>query len=51
MGQAAEVHGIHGAVSLGTAWFMGLLPRHARISTANRRMVWTLVPTSLFEVA
>ena len=36
--------------SLSTAWFMGLLPQHARISPGNRRMVWTLVLTSLFEV-
>jgi len=36
--------------SLSTAWFMGLLPHHTRVSPANRKMVWTLILTSLFEV-
>jgi hypothetical protein len=37
--------------SMTTAWFMGLLPQDGRHSPASRAVVWTLVWTSLFEVA
>lgn len=37
--------------ALSTAWFMGLLPVCARSSRVSRALVWTVVGTSLFEVA
>jgi hypothetical protein len=37
--------------SLTTAWFMGLLPQARRNAPVSRAVVWTLVWTSLFEVA
>jgi hypothetical protein len=37
--------------ALTTAWFMGLLPQARRNAPVSRAVVWTLVWTSLFEVA
>ena len=37
--------------ALTTAWFMGLLPQARRNAPVSRAVVWTLVGTSLFEVA
>ena len=37
--------------ALSTAWFMGRLPAGARSSPVSRALVWTVIATSLFEVA
>jgi hypothetical protein len=36
--------------ALSTAWFMGLLPAHARSSPVGRGLVWAVILSSLFEV-
>jgi hypothetical protein len=40
-----------GLFALTTAWFMGLLPESVRSSTGSLVIAWTLILTSLFEVA